>query len=107
MEGQDLQVLQGADETLDNPDIVVLLEIHPGNDKRFARNFNNGIGVAYGNKFKDNKAEIMDFLTNKGFYIYNLDTDYDRVDKDYLIKTTGIVEVMALRKQIKPRKNNE
>ena len=97
VEGQDLQVLQGADETLNNPDIVVLLEIHPGNDKRFAEEREGEIGVTYGNKFKDNKAEIMDFLINKGFIIYDLDTNYDRVYKDSLIKTTGIVEVMALR----------
>jgi FkbM family methyltransferase len=111
VEGQDLKVLQGAENIIDsNKDIIIPIEIHQGNDLSVFEAAPAKRGLSYDlldekrgyiihkNRFLPDKKEIYDFFKSKGFKLYDLHDELkDITNEPVETKIQKMTEIIAKR----------
>ena len=71
VEGADLKVLQGAEETIHrNKNISIIIEIHNGG------------------RFLEQKNDVLEFLRNRGFTLYDLNDNFNTEGKMFEVLAT-------------------
>lgn len=102
VEGQCLKVLKGAEYIINtNKDIIIMIEIHQGNDKPVLTINEDSVATVYlRNRFPNQKKEIHEFFISKGFKLYDLENKFKDITNDPVSGGSSITEILAMRGQM-------
>lgn len=94
VEGQELKALYGAEKIIDNSDLIIIIEIHHGNDKPVS----DTQQIIHKNRFPSHVDKIYNFLKSKKFRLYNLEKDLEEVTNNIVdTNRQRIEEIVAIR----------